>query len=161
MKRTKNFLKLFVLSMSFSFLYTFSQAQVININNAADAESLFSVEELIRNVLINGNCAEVSNIKTNIVGVPNQNPSDRGVKSYGYFRTPTGIDFPFREGMVLTTGRAASGGNNATTGSLSDVIGTGSDPDLVDATGNTAFPYNDALFVEFTFVPTSDEISFP
>ena len=85
MKQTTNFFKHIMLVVGFILLGITSSAQVININNAADPEALFSVEELIRNVLINGNCAEVSNIKTNIIGVANQDPGDRGVKSYGYF----------------------------------------------------------------------------
>ena len=83
-----------------------------------------------------------------------------GSKSYGYFRRPNGVNFPFAEGLIISTGRAASAGNNVIPGILGDGIGTGSDPDLVNATGNTEFNYNDAVFIEFTFIPQSDEISF-
>lgn len=130
--------------------------QIISINDTADAESIFSPQELIENVLISGDCSEVGNFSFQVSGQPN----DTQIKSYGYFRNPVGSNFPFDKGVVLTTGRAFPAGNT--------VVGTNpfpsfdnvltGDTDLETALGLTnTF---DATFIKFDFVPTSNSISF-
>ena len=129
------------------------KAQTIRVNDFLDAESSFSPEELIENVLVSGNCANISNITS----VVNGNPADLTTKSYGYFKRLPGSTFPFEEGIILTTGNAfsttngPSGLNNPSTGvsdfDLNQII----DP-------NTAF--TDATVFEFDFTPSSDTINF-
>ncbi len=138
------------------------QAQVITVNNAADTESGFSPEELIRNVLIDGNCADVRNISTNLnIADPgsSQHPSNTNNKSYGYFKGNS--RFPFSEGLIISTGSAFQAGNTAIAPAnpLGVDVGTGSDPDLVTATGNQDL-YTNAVYIEFDFVPVSNTISF-
>ena len=140
---------LFLLSSTISSL----QAQTIRVNDILDAESSFSPEELISDVLVEGNCANISNISS----VVNGNPTDTTTKSYGYFKRLPGSTFPFEEGIILTTGNAYS-----TTNGLSDLNNpsTGlSDVDLnqiIDP--NTVF--TDATVFEFDFTPSSDTINF-
>ena len=140
---------LFLLSSTISSL----QAQTIRVNDILDAESSFSPEELISDVLVEGNCANISNISYSVNG----NPTDTTTKSYGYFKRLPGSTFPFEEGIILTTGNAYS-----TTNGLSDLNNpsTGlSDVDLnqiIDP--NTVF--TDATVFEFDFTPSSDTINF-
>ena len=130
------------------------KAQTIRVNDVLDAESSFSPEELIENVLVSGsNCADISNITS----VVNGNPTDLTTKSYGYFKRLPGSTFPFEEGIILTTGIALSTSNgpsylnNASTGvsdfDLNQII----DPNTV---------FTDATVFEFDFTPSSDTINF-
>ena len=139
----------FLLSSTISSL----QAQTIRVNDVLDTESSFSPEELIENVLVNGNSANISNISS----VVNGNPTDTTTKSYGYFKRLPGSTFPFEEGIVLTTGIAFNTSNG---GSNLDDRSTGlSDADLnqiIDP--NTIF--TDATVFEFDFTPCSDTINF-
>ena len=75
----KNFLFILILLSS---LLPNLKAQTIRVNDVLDTESSFSPEELIENVLVSGNCANISNI-TSLV---NGNPTDLTTKSYGYFK---------------------------------------------------------------------------
>ncbi|MDC1316334.1 choice-of-anchor L domain-containing protein, partial [bacterium] len=140
---------LFLLSSTISSL----QAQTIRVNDILDAESSFSPEELISDVLVGGNCANISNISS----VVNGNPTDTTTKSYGYFKRLPGSTFPFEEGIVLTTGNAFNTSNG---GSQLDDPSTGlSDADLnqiIDP--NTVF--TDATVFEFDFTSSSDTINF-
>ncbi|MFK7831641.1 MAG: choice-of-anchor L domain-containing protein, partial [Winogradskyella sp.] len=131
-------------------------AQIININNAADAQSTLSMQQLVTDVLINSDCAVIDNFSEQVSG----QPADTQSKSYGYFSRPAGSDFPFEEGVVLTTGIAFAAGNTVDNGSPFPDFTNGlpGDADLQAALGigNT----NDATFVSFNFVPTSDDFNF-
>jgi gliding motility-associated-like protein len=129
------------------------KAQTIRVNDILDAESSFSPEELIENVLVSGSCANISNITS----VVNGNPTDLTTKSYGYFKRLPGSTFPFEEGIILTTGNAFSTTNGSS--NLSNPSTGVSDADLnqiIDP--NTAF--TDATVFEFDFTPSSDTINF-
>ena len=71
-----------------------------------------SLQELVENVLISGDCAQVNAFSEQSFG----SPIDATTKSYGYFKTPTGSTFPFKEGIVLTTGHAFPAGNTLNPG---------------------------------------------
>ena len=140
---------LFLLSSTISSL----QAQTIRVNDILDAESSFSPEELISDVLVGGNCANISNISS----VVNGNPTDTTTKSYGYFKRLPGSTFPFEEGIVLTSGNAFNTSNGSS--DLNDPSTGLSDVDLnqiIDP--NTVF--TDATVFEFDFTPSSDTINF-
>ncbi len=139
----------FLLSSTISSL----QAQTIRVNDILDAESSFSPEELISDVLVGGNCADISNISS----VVNGNPTDTTTKSYGYFKRLPGSTFPFEEGIILTTGNAFNTSNGGS--DLNDASTGLSDADLnqiIDP--NTVF--TDATVFEFDFTPSSDTINF-
>ena len=146
----RSFLPIFFLLIS---TISSLQAQTIRVNDILDAESSFSPEELISDVLVGGNCANISNISS----VVNGNPTDTTTKSYGYFKRLPGSSFPFEEGIVLTSGNAFNTSNGSS--DLNDPSTGLSDVDLnqiIDP--NTVF--TDATVFEFDFTPSSDTINF-
>jgi len=128
------------------------QGQLISINDASMPESMYSLEQLVQEVLIDNACDAVSRFEVQVAG----SPTDTGTKSYGYFKTPTGNNFPFPEGIVLTTGSAFMGGNTEVFASQANFLA--GDEDLEDAleVRNTF----DATYVTFEFVPTRAEFNF-
>lgn len=128
---------------------------IVTINNSAYPESSYSPAQLISDVLVSGGCSGVDNLSFQVSG----NPNNLQTKSYGYFSKGGAVDFPFEEGIVLSTGRAFPAGNSSNNGALVtfDNNLTG-DNDLEVALGQTNT--NDATFIKFNFVPTADEISF-
>lgn len=121
-----------------------SQAQYIQVDDNRTAQ------DLVENVLINSPCANVSNITVSGWAFSSGN-------SYGYFNTGTSI-FPFQEGVIISTGRAASaiGPNNSL---LSEgPTSWPGDNDLQQAIGesNTI----NATVLEFDFLPLANKVSF-
>lgn len=113
-----------------------------------EVQDNFTAQQLVEDVLINSPCANVSNFSASGW---DQFPS------YGYFSAGTS-NFPFEEGVLLTTGRAVSaiGPNNSllsegTTSWLGDI-------DLEQAIGesNTI----NATVLEFDFLPIANKIIF-
>jgi len=91
-------------------------AQQIIVDNTASAQ------ELIENNLVQG-CVETSNISSPINGSVN------GFSSFGYFERGNS-NFPFENGIVLSTGNVNSAGNAVNTNTLSEGdTGWGADPD--------------------------------
>lgn len=129
----------------------------IDVNTAAYPESAFSPLQLVKDVLISSGTntcitPNVSNVTVN----PNL-PATNTNRSWGYFHKGT-TNFPFTDGIVLSTGYVNKAGNTAF-GNLSDQLTTGSDPDLVAAT-NPQGVLNDVVLLEFDFVPTTSQIKF-
>ncbi|CAZ96954.1 T9SS type B sorting domain-containing protein [Zobellia galactanivorans] len=113
-------------------------------------DTTYSVEELVRDILVDSNCAETSNYSS-------KTGSAEGLNGIGYFQA-NGTDFPYEEGIVLSTGRAklAEGPNV-------DIHDSGSetwagDDDLRAITNSDAL-YN-ASYIQFDFVPYADRITF-
>ncbi len=148
--------KILLTCLCFIFFGLIAQAQIININNAADPQSSFDPQQLIEDILISGECSEVNNFSFQVSG----NPTDLMTKSYGYFRTPAGSSFPFAEGVILTTGAAFPAGNTSTGPGnvISNMNGLPGDTDLEAALsiGGTL----DATFINFNFTPLIDTIDF-
>ncbi|WP_100616098.1 T9SS type B sorting domain-containing protein [Confluentibacter citreus] len=122
-----------------------SYAQKITVNNPN------SLEDLIINNLVNG-CVEVSNITSSVNG------SNDGIVSYGEFNRASS-NFPFENGIMLSTGNALSAGNSSITTTLSEgSTAWGSDPDLEAALGvsNTL----NATSIEFDIISASNQIQF-
>ena len=114
----------------------------------------------MKDILINGgSTCSVPNV-SNVTVAPNQ-PVTNNDRFWGYFHRGT-TNFPFKDGIVLTTGRAREAGNVAQTPSTS-VTGAGmNDPDLVAAVPITSPTdnYNDNVMLEFDFVPNSNQVKF-
>uniref|UniRef100_UPI00126A2974 choice-of-anchor L domain-containing protein n=1 Tax=Psychroserpens jangbogonensis TaxID=1484460 RepID=UPI00126A2974 len=128
---------------------------IVTINNPAYPESSFTPQELIENVLVSGGCSGVDNFSFQVNGTPNGFQT----KSYGFFTKGGAVNFPFDEGIVLSTGRAFPAGNTPNGGALvSFNNGQPGDNDLEAALGQNNT--NDATFIKFNFVPTADVISF-
>ncbi len=124
-------------------LYTnFASSQTIEVQDN------FTAQQLVEDVLINSPCANVSNFSVS---------GWDEFSSYGYFSAGSS-DFPFQEGVLLTTGKAISavGPNNSL---LSEGSTTWQgDIDLEQSIGesNTI----NATVLEFDFLPIANKIIF-
>lgn len=121
------------------------QAQVISVNDQ------FTAQQLVEDFLINSPCANVSNIQ--ISGHTFSN----GNKSYGAFQS-NGSNFPFLEGVIITTGRAVSAVGPNTSLLSEGPTSWGGDSDLEAAIGETNTI--NATVLEFDFIPLTNKISF-
>ena len=120
-------------------------SQQISVDNTV------GLQQLIEDNLVDG-CVDISNITSPINGIP------YGLPSYGYFERARS-NFPFENGIVLTTGNAASAGNAQITPTLSEGSSIwGTDPDLEAAlfTTNTL----NATSIEFDIISTSGQFQF-
>ncbi|RZK12473.1 MAG: T9SS type B sorting domain-containing protein [Flavobacterium sp.] len=130
------------------FLLCFSasvSAQYITVDDNAP------YEDLVRNVLVNNPCANVSNISVSAWPFTSGN-------SYGSFTSGTS-SFPFADGVLLTTGRAIGA-----IGPNSSILSDGptnwlGDIDLEQALGIVGSSVN-ATVLEFDFLPLANKISF-
>ncbi|MEL6810476.1 MAG: choice-of-anchor L domain-containing protein [Bacteroidota bacterium] len=136
-------------------------AQSIVVNDPTDPQTNLTAEELIQEVLVSGSsCVEIE--LTNLVENPD-GVSDINQRSWGYFKQGDS-NFPFEEGIVLSSGFAVNAeGPNDETGS-SD-IGTGWNGDLdlqtiLDNLYGTTVTTNNATVFEFTFTSSLSEINF-
>ena len=119
-------------------------------------DDTFTAQRLVENVLVNSNCATVSNsVATgdNIVPV--------GQNSYGYF-TNAGGSFPFADGVILSTSYAKKAIGPFST-IRSNIIGNDGDSnwsgdfDLNQALGIYSWT---ATVLEFDFIPLTNFLSF-
>lgn len=113
-------------------------------------DSGYTVEQLVRDVLVNSNCAETSNY-TSFTG------TEQNVNGIGYFNA-NGTGFAFSEGIILSTGSArdAEGPNLGINDSGTETWP--GDKDLLTVT-NTNNLFN-ATYIQFDFVPLTNAISF-
>ncbi|WP_294208011.1 choice-of-anchor L domain-containing protein [uncultured Chryseobacterium sp.] len=137
---------------------TMKAGAFIDVNAASYNESNYTITQLVKDVLISSgtNSCVTPNV-SNVQVSPNLAASSAN-RSWGYFNKAT-TAFPFKDGIILSTGYANKGGNSFISSTLSDNVGTGSDPDLVAATNPTQ-TLNDAVILEFDFVPTSSQVKF-
>lgn len=130
---------------------------LIDVNVASYPQSAYTPTQLVTNVLVGaGSTCGAPNI-SNVTVSPNH-PVTMNDRFWGYFNKTTS-NFPFQEGIVLTTGFARKAGNNPEPNVLSDGNGGGSDPDLIAAIGATT-TINNAAILEFDFVPSSTQMKF-
>jgi len=114
-------------------------------------DNTLTEQQLIEQHLVEG-CVEVSNITSTVNGSVN------GFSSFGYFERDLS-NFPFENGIVLSTGNATSGGNTTNDNVLNDgELSWGADPDLEAAIGIT--DTHNATTIEFDFVSISNLIQF-
>ncbi len=114
-------------------------------------DDTYTAQQLVENVLVNSPCATVSNFSVS------GDTFSTGQNSYGYFDY-SGTDFPFANGIVLSTSRASR-----TAGPNDNLIDEGStawigDSDLEQALSITGTVNATAL--EFDFTPLTSQISF-
>jgi len=123
--------------------------------NVVVDQDTFTPEQLVEDVLVNSPCATVSNVISST-------GTDFGVlepNGIGYF-VSNGVDFAFEEGIVLTTGNAANAEGPETSVLSEGSFGWPGDNDLENAIGLGLGSTNNASFLQFDFVPLSDNISF-
>ncbi|GAA4306447.1 T9SS type B sorting domain-containing protein [Aestuariibaculum suncheonense] len=120
-------------------------AQQITVDNS------ITVQDLIENNLAS-NCVEISNVTTSLNGSANN------FSSFGSFESGN-TNFPLSQGIILSTGNAASAGNTVISDDLSEGdLNWGTDPDI-DAALGTNNTIN-ATVIEFDFIALSDVIQF-
>ena len=129
-----------------------NHAQFIEADHTA-----FSDQLLIEEVLFdNSNCVE----DIQIINTVSANFQD-GMKSYGYFSTPSNSTFPFEQGIVLSTGRLDNTEGPNSSLSDDDADNWGEDLDLRNALN---IPDNEVLTnatsITFTFTPKASQLSF-
>lgn len=130
----------------------------IDVNVPPHLASNFSPEQLVKDILINGGSTCTAANITNVTVSPNQ-ATDNNNRFWGYFNKGT-TNFPFTDGIVLTTGYAREAGNSVQ-GTLNGIVGTQSDPDLVAATNpGPGIVLKDAAALEFDFIPNSTQVKF-
>ena len=129
----------------------------IDVNTPNYPESGYSIEQLVKNVLItSGTSTCLTPIVNNVKITPSSIVTDNN-RAWGYFHKGT-TNFPFKDGIVLSTGFARKAGNTSA-GTLSDNNGGVSDPDLAQVIGGSGTLTNSVL-LEFDFVPTSSQVKF-
>lgn len=133
-------------------LFTLGCCQLTFGQNISVSATAFSDQQLIEEVLFGTNCVDNIIVNNTISG-----NFSNGDLSYGYFNA-NNSDFPFSEGLVLSTGRLSNvpGPNNSL--SDDDAPNWGGDPDLDNALGinNTL----NATVFEFSFTPQANNINF-
>ncbi|NMH27126.1 choice-of-anchor L domain-containing protein, partial [Flavobacterium silvaticum] len=119
----------------------------------------FTLQELVEDVLIHSDCANVSNFSS-LGFVANSNNS-----TVGYFET-NNADFPLTDGVVIATTRAGDvdGHYTGSNGNVSTFGGSDTDLEYVsDTNPYNEFPgtdINNVSYVQFDFVPYVNEFSF-
>jgi len=120
-------------------------SQQISVDNTRSAQ------QLIEDNLVFG-CVETSNISSPING------SINGISSFGYFERANS-NFPFENGIVLTSGDANSAGNTTNVNLLHEgEENWGTDADLENALGVTNTL--NATTIEFDFISISNTLEF-
>jgi gliding motility-associated-like protein len=106
-----------------------------------------SASNLISNVLIGGDCFDVTGITLS--------GNSNGIGSFSNGLTSIGLD----QGVIISTGNInnAPGPNNQTNAST-NFPGISTDPDLQQLAGNTNV--RERVMIEFDFQPTSDTVTF-
>ncbi|MES2487528.1 MAG: choice-of-anchor L domain-containing protein [Bacteroidota bacterium] len=115
----------------------------------------YTVEELVTDVLIDSECAIVSNITSS------SGANFASSTSIGYF-TQNGSSFPFEDGVILSTGGITEAPGPWPGTATFDSYTWGGDADLstiLADNGNNGTLYN-ATVLEFDFVPLTNSISF-
>ncbi|MDN3666763.1 choice-of-anchor L domain-containing protein [Algibacter miyuki] len=120
-------------------------SQQITIDNS------LPVTTLVENNLVEG-CVELSDIKSEVNG------SINNLGSFGYFEKGNS-NFPFANGIMLSTGNATSAGNSENTKHLNDgETNWGTDADLETALGVSGTL--NATSIAFNFISASNQIQF-
>lgn len=127
------------------FLGSLCYGQQITIDNS------FTEQQLIENNLVQG-CVGTSNISSQVNGSVN------GFNSFAYFEK-SGSNFPFQNGIMLSTGNPISGGNTQN----NEVLNEGGADWLADSDLETALGISgtlNATSIEFDFISVSNQIQF-
>ncbi|GAA4231616.1 hypothetical protein GCM10022291_04480 [Postechiella marina] len=141
----KKHLHLYLLLLALICYSQLAFSQQININDNV------TIQQLIEDNLVEG-CVEISNVTSTINGTAS------GFSSYAEFER-AGSNFPFQNGIMLSTGNAESGGNTQNNNVLSEGSASwGADADLENALGITNTL--NATSIEFDFISISNQVSF-
>ncbi|WP_430412233.1 choice-of-anchor L domain-containing protein [Kordia sp.] len=131
----------------FTLHITFAQITVDATTNTLD--------QLVNDILINSPCASASNVTSPY----NSEIAGNGFQSFGYFNG-AGSDFPFEEGIVLTTSNI-----NDIPGPNDEILSRGNigwtgDTDIAALLQIDPTATFNATVIEFQFTPLTDRLSF-
>lgn len=115
----------------------------------------YNAQQLVENVLVNSSCATVSNF------VASGDTFPLGQNSYGYF-TNAGGNFPFKDGVVLSTSYAKKSIGPYDT-NLVNIVGNDGDgawPGDADLNQTLGIVSVTATVLEFDFTPLTNFLSF-
>lgn len=129
----------------------------IDVNVPPYLQSSYNMQQLVTEVLVSSGSTCATPQVSNIVVSPNLPVTDVD-RPWGYFNKGTAT-FPFAEGIVLSTGFARKAGN-AFESSNGDNLTTNGDTDLATAINVNNSSLNDAVYLEFDFIPTSTQLKF-
>ena len=130
--------------LAIAILLLFSATTIAQIT----VDTSLTTQELVQDVLINGTCAETSNF----LSFTGTAVSINGIGSFD----ASGTDFPFASGLVLTSGDV-----NAVPGPNLNTESSGGWPGDADLEAFTAATNtNDASWIQFDFVPLTEQLSF-
>lgn len=113
----------------------------------------YSVYELVQDVFIGNNCSSIFNI-TFSTGTSFNNNEPNGIGYFSY----AGSNFPFNEGLVLSTGNVKDAEGPNTSDNVSS--GSGVWPGDADLNNTLGINSNNATVIEFDFVPVVSQINF-
>jgi gliding motility-associated-like protein len=124
-----------------------------NINAQITVQNTLTPEQIVQNVLL-GSGITVSNITINGSTLNAKSVSQQ----VGTFTKGTST-FPIDNGVIISTGRVLDVPGNSSAQSSSNIVTsyTDTDPDLASISGTSI---NDALVLEFDFLPSGDSLSF-
>ena len=143
------FLVVNLIFLSLTTLHAQDTGQYISID-----QNTYTVDQLVKDVLINNQCATITNI------VSSTGTDYGSTNGLGYFSS-NGVSFPLAEGIILSTGNAAESiGPESGTISAGDTNWPG-DVDLANAVPNHDLTSSfNATYITFDFVPITNAISF-
>ncbi|UZT97907.1 choice-of-anchor L domain-containing protein [Chryseobacterium fluminis] len=130
----------------------------IDVNVSSYAPSSYAPPQLVNDILIKGGTHCSAPNVTNVKVSPGHTATDDN-RFWGYFHKAA-TNFPFRDGLVLTTGFARQAGNSVISSPLEAKISLQGDADLAAATNTNIAEHYDAVALEFDFVPYSNKIKF-
>ncbi|MDF2933482.1 MAG: gliding motility-associated C-terminal protein [Chryseobacterium sp.] len=130
---------------------------LIDVNVTPYVGSTYTPTQLVTNVLVGGSSSCGTPNISNVTISPVQPVTDNE-RFWGYFHKGTS-NFPFTDGIVLTTGTARLAGNTPE-GQLGVDLTTGTDADLEAALAGSTLDLEDAVILEFDFVPSSSQMTF-
>ncbi|KUJ52431.1 choice-of-anchor L domain-containing protein [Chryseobacterium sp. JAH] len=136
---------------------TAKAGDLIDVNVTPYPASNFTPTQLVTNVLV-GNSAGCGAPNISNVTISPSQPVTDTERFWGYFHKATS-NFPFNEGIVLTTGTARLAGNDPEP-QLGVDLTTGTDADLETALAGSTLDLEDAVVLEFDFVPSSSQMTF-
>jgi hypothetical protein len=113
-----------------------------------EPEGGYGATDLVQNVMVKG-CIKASNVTFN--GISNTKNSQ-----LGYFNKGTS-DFPFSEGIVMSTGNVSDAEGPNKVSNTSTSVGSDGDSDIDSITKNNSY---DAAVLEFDFIPAGDKVQF-
>ena len=136
-------MKKLILTLNFILAFTLTQAQSVS------TDTTVTLDELLESITTNLECTSI----TNITSPNNAILGGENFNSYGTFAFQNEPNFPFENGIILSTGDASN---------LTNIINSGGsqwsgDVDLealIQEPGNS----NNATVIEFDFVPFRDKL---